>query len=83
MENLTTPSFFTSTFKQQLQVCCTAEIEYFSKRTIAHKNALRIQHSLNTNNYDKIVLQKICNLVQDYSNEFSNPTFFISHLLNA
>ena len=82
MGNLTTPSFFTSTFKAQLKACVTAEIEYFGKNTIAHKNALRIQHSLKSEKYDKIVLQKISNLVSDYSNEFSNSTFFISHLLS-
>jgi hypothetical protein len=81
MENLTTPSFFTSTFKQQLQICVSAEIEYYGKNTIAHKNALRIQHSLKSEKYNKIVLQKIHDLVSDYSNEFSNSTFFISHLL--
>lgn len=68
---------FTTQFKQELIICCNSEINYFKKDTIAYKNAVLIKESVKNNTFNKIVLEKIENLVSSYKSEFTAPNYWI------
>lgn len=72
--------FLTGALKQQLIACCELEIYHFSNESIAYKNAIIIKDTIENNTFNQVSILKTLNLIEDYSKDFNNSTFFISRL---
>lgn len=72
--------FLTGPLKTQLIECCEMEIYHFPCESIAYKNAVIIKEAIENNTFNQVSVLKTLNLIEDYSQEFSNSTFFISRL---